>query len=250
MNCTVQMEALLGIAKKLQVARVVLLGDTRQRRAVDAGQPFRVLQKAGMATTVMDEVLRQRDPTLAATVAHVREGAPDLALRTLGEGVQETDGATLGEAAGRIWLALPDDARARTAVLAPTHAMRREIHAAIREGLALEGTLHGRALVIERLIDRRLGRAETAELRRGRRRGLPPRRLRMPARRCVHHRPCRRQLGRARPPRRHAPAVPPLGSASRYLGVFDTRRDIAEAEERVERQRLERNRGRDVDWTP
>ena len=35
---------------------MVLLGDTRQLRAVDAGQPFRVLQKTGMATTVMDEV--------------------------------------------------------------------------------------------------------------------------------------------------------------------------------------------------
>ena len=30
----------------------------------------------------------------------------------------------------------------------------------------------------------------------------------------------------------------------------DIRRDIAEAEERVERQRLERDRGEDVDWTP
>ena len=53
---TVQMEALLRIAAKLEVSRVVLIGDTRQLRAVDAGQPFRVLQRAGMATTVMDEV--------------------------------------------------------------------------------------------------------------------------------------------------------------------------------------------------
>ena len=30
----------------------------------------------------------------------------------------------------------------------------------------------------------------------------------------------------------------------------DIRRDLAEAEERVERQRLERDRGKDVDWTP
>ena len=30
----------------------------------------------------------------------------------------------------------------------------------------------------------------------------------------------------------------------------DTRRDLAEAEERVERQRLERDHGKDVDWTP
>ena len=162
---TAQMAALLRIARTLEVARVVLVGDTRQLRAVDAGQPFRVLQKAGMATAVMDEVLRQRDATLAAAVAHVREGRPDLALRTLGARVRETDRETLGEAAGATWLALPDQARAETLVLAPTHALRRAIHATIREGLALEGTLHGANLTVERLIDRRLTRAETADIR-------------------------------------------------------------------------------------
>ena len=162
---TVQMEALLRIAGKLGVARVVLIGDSRQLRAVDAGQPFRVLQRAGMATTVLDEVLRQREPTLAAAVAHAREGHPDLALRTLGERVHETGRETLGEAAGRVWLALPGEVRAETMVLAPTHAIRREIHETIREGLALEGTLHGATLAIERLIDRRLTRAEASDLR-------------------------------------------------------------------------------------
>ena len=239
---TVQMEALLRIAKKLEVARVVLIGDTRQLRAVDAGQPFRVLQKAGMATTVMDEVLRQRDPTLAAAVAHVREGAPDLALRTLGEGVQETDRATLGEAAGRIWLALPDDARADTAVLAPTHAMRREIHAAIREGLELEGTLHGRALLIERLIDRRLGRAETADI------GSYAE-----GDTVVFHRDaygCRRddvctiaRVGGNAVELAHPDGAPrrfrPSGNAARYLGVFDTQAIEIRAGERI---RWTRNR--------
>ena len=239
---TVQMEALLRIANKLGVARVVLLGDTRQLRAVDAGQPFRVLQKAGMATTVMDEVLRQRDPTLAAAVAHVREGHPDLALRTLGEGVQETDGETLGEAAGRIWLALPDAARADTAVLAPTHAMRREIHAAIREGLALESTLHGRALLIERLIDRRLGRVETADIR-----------SYVEGDTVVFHRDaygCRRddvctiaRIGDDAVELAHPDGAPrrfrPSGNASRYLGVFETRAIEIRAGERI---RWTRNR--------
>ena len=107
----------------------------------------------------------QSDHRSERSDAGVRDGHPDLALRTLGEGVQETGRKTLGEAAGRIWLALPDAARAETAVLAPTLAMRREIHATIRERLDLEGTLHGRALVIERLIDRRLSRVETADIR-------------------------------------------------------------------------------------
>ena len=42
---TVRMQALLAIAAELGVARVALVGDTAQLRAVDAGQPFRLLQK-------------------------------------------------------------------------------------------------------------------------------------------------------------------------------------------------------------
>ena len=162
---TVAMEALVRTARALGVARVVLVGDTRQLRAVDAGQPFRVLQRAGMTTTVMDEVLRQRDPGLAAAVAHARDGHPELALRTLAERVHETPRELLGDAAGRVWLALPPEARAATEVLAPTHAIRRAIHDTVREGLAAEGVLQGRALTVERLIDRRLTRAEAADLR-------------------------------------------------------------------------------------
>ena len=63
---TARMEALLRIAGRLGVARVALVGDTAQLRAVDAGQPFRLLQTAGMKTATMDEVLRQRDPALLA----------------------------------------------------------------------------------------------------------------------------------------------------------------------------------------
>ena len=58
---TGRMRELLRIAERLGVARVALVGDTEQLRPVDAGQPFRLLQKAGMQTAKMDEVLRQRD---------------------------------------------------------------------------------------------------------------------------------------------------------------------------------------------
>ena len=113
----------------------------------------------------MDEVLRQRDPRLKAAVAHVRSGDPTLALQTLGERVRETGRESLGEAAAAIWLALPPQDRAETAVLAPAHAIRREMHAAIREGLAQEGTLTDRALGVNRLVDSRLTRVDTADIR-------------------------------------------------------------------------------------
>ena len=160
---TVQMEALLGIAKTLGVARVVLTGDTRQLRAVDAGQPFRVLQKAGMATARMDEVLRQRDPGLLAAVTAAREGDPGAAISGLGNRVREAPPDQLGRTAAKRWLALPQVERERTAVLAPTHLIRGDINQTVREGLLDEGVLHGETLMIERLINQRLTRVEAAD---------------------------------------------------------------------------------------
>ena len=162
---TVRMEALLRIARDLEVARVALVGDTAQLRAVDAGQPFRLLQKAGMATAIMDEVLRQRDPELRATVGRVREGEPGAAIAQLGNRVHEVRREELGIEAARRWLALAPVQRSDTLILAPTHAIRRQANEAVREGLAEEGVLKGRTLAIDRLVDRRLTRALASDIR-------------------------------------------------------------------------------------
>ena len=161
---TVRMESLLRIARDLEVARVALVGDTAQLKAVDAGQPFRLLQKAGMATATMDEVLRQRDPELRATVGLTREGEPGAAIAALGNRVREAPREELGVEAARRWLALAPEHRADTLLLAPTHAIRRQANDAVREGLAEEGHLRGRMLAVDRLVDRRLTRAQASEI--------------------------------------------------------------------------------------
>ena len=161
---TVRMGELLAIAGRLGVARVALVGDTAQLRAVDAGQPFRLLQKAGMRTAAMTEILRQRDPELLAAVTQAREGEPGAAIEGLGERVREAPREELGHEAARRWLALPPADREDTLLLAPTHAIRRQANEAVREGLALEGVLHGRVLEIDRLVDRRLTRAQAADI--------------------------------------------------------------------------------------
>ena len=161
---TVRMGGLLAIAGRLGVARVALVGDTAQLRAVDAGQPFRLLQKAGMKTAAMTEVLRQRDPELLAAVARSREGEPGAAIEGLGERVREAPREELGHEAARRWLALPPEERVDTLLLAPTHAIRRQANEAVREGLELEGALHGRTLAIDRLVDRRLTRAQASDI--------------------------------------------------------------------------------------
>jgi len=54
--------------------RVVLVGDTRQHQAVDAGKPFEQLQEAGMRTARLDDIVRQKDPALRETVEQLARG--------------------------------------------------------------------------------------------------------------------------------------------------------------------------------
>ena len=117
-----------------------------------------------MATARMDEILRQRDPDLRAAVAAMLEDGPAEAVERLGDNVHEADADELGEAAARLWLSLHPEARARTAILAPTHALREDINEAVREGLRGEGVLHGRVLEIERLVSLGLTRAQKADI--------------------------------------------------------------------------------------
>ena len=165
MVSTDQMKSLMRIAEELDIARLVLVGDRNQLRAVEAGQPFRLLQQAGMTTAVMDEILRQRKPALRAAVIAVLEGDPREAVELLGSSVHEVPWDELGRKAAEAWLALDPETRSRTLLVAPTHEMRAEINAAVREALAAEGVLRGRALRIERLVGLGMTRVEKGDVR-------------------------------------------------------------------------------------
>ena len=241
MTGSVRMEALLRIARALKVARVVLVGDTKQLKAVDAGQPFRLLQKAGMATATMKEVKRQRDPELRAAVGLAREGEPGAAIAELGNRVREAPPEELGLEAGRRWLALAPEHRADTLILAPTHAICRQANDTVREGLAEEGALRGRTLAVDRLVNRRLTRVQASDIR-----------SYEPGDTVVFHRDvygCRASdvcivmghddgrvvLAHPDGERRFRPS----GNASRYLGLYDTERIELRAGDRI---RWTRNR--------
>ena len=51
--------------------RVLLVGDTRQHQGVDAGKPFEQMQEAGMRTSQLDQIVRQKDPELLRAVEHL-----------------------------------------------------------------------------------------------------------------------------------------------------------------------------------
>ena len=161
---TVQMRALTRIAEQTGVARLALIGDRKQLRAVEAGQPFGLLQDAGMPMAKMDEVVRQRDAGLRQAVLHMVADEPRLAVEELGNGVLETESDELGRTAAQLWLELDPSLRAGTAILAPTHEQRAEINEAVRHGLEDEGVLHGPELEIERYVNLHLTRSQKGDV--------------------------------------------------------------------------------------
>ena len=159
---TVQARDLLRIAKTLHIPRVVLVGDEKQLDAVDAGKPFAQLQRAGMQTAVMDEILRQRDPALKEAVEASLAGDVRGAFEKLGSSVAEVKADNIAGAVAARWLRLSPEERENTGVMAPSHALRGAINGHIRERLAREGAIHGPAFAGERLVSHGYTRAEKA----------------------------------------------------------------------------------------
>ncbi len=162
---TAQARALLRIAERLDIARLVLVGDSRQLRGVQAGQPFRQMQQAGLGVAEMDELRRQQDPDLLAAVQDMVEGEPGEALERLGGNLRELPAEEIAGMAARLWLRLSPGAREGTALLVPTRALRAGVEEAVREGLEAEGALGGASIEIETLVPLNLTRAETGDVR-------------------------------------------------------------------------------------
>ena len=149
---TVQARDLLRIANTLRIPRVVQVGDAKQLDAVDAGKPFAQLQRAGMKTAIMDEILRQKDAALKEAVRSSLAGDVRGAFEKLGERVAEVKPDNLAGAAAARWLRLSGEEREHTGLMAPSHALRRSINGHIRDRLARDGAIRGPALEIERLV--------------------------------------------------------------------------------------------------
>jgi conjugative relaxase-like TrwC/TraI family protein len=63
--------------------RVLLVGDTRQHEAVEAGRPFAQLQEAGMRTMRLEEIVRQKVPELKQAVEQLARGQIGAAIDSL-----------------------------------------------------------------------------------------------------------------------------------------------------------------------
>jgi len=63
--------------------RVLLVGDTRQHQAVEAGRPYQQLREAGVETARLDEIVRQKEPALREAVEQLARGSVKEAIDNL-----------------------------------------------------------------------------------------------------------------------------------------------------------------------
>lgn len=137
MASSAQMQLVLQAATDAG-CRVVLLGDTAQLAAVEAGKPFAQLQANGMATALVGQIQRQQNPQLKQAVELAVSGQVALAVELLDKEITQIVQAS--ERHQRIaadYVALSLHERARTRVIAGTRHARSEVNRAIRERLGM-----------------------------------------------------------------------------------------------------------------
>jgi len=135
---TKQMRAFLD---KIQPQdRVLVIGDTRQHQGVDAGRPFEQMQDAGMRTSQLNQIVRQKDPELLNAVQHLATGKTEEGVRLLREQGRVTevkDGNERIAAIARDYVARPEN----TIIVSPDNRSRQAINQAVRKELHATGAL-------------------------------------------------------------------------------------------------------------
>ncbi|MGH9770493.1 MAG: MobF family relaxase [Candidatus Acidiferrales bacterium] len=122
------------LSKLAERDRVVLVGDTRQHQAVEAGRIFEQLQRAGMQTFRLDRIMRQKDEELKHAVERMAAGQISEGLSVLDQQGRILEFANRSERFRAIALSYVADSRS-TLVISPDNESRRELNQAIREEL-------------------------------------------------------------------------------------------------------------------
>ena len=122
-------DALLKRAR-LEQARVLLVGDTRQLSAVEAGNPFKSLQAGGITTAYLEIHRRQQSQVLRSAVEKVAQGqiAEGIQLLAQADCLKElAEAEERSEQVAQDYLTLPAEEREKTRVLTGTNQERLEL---------------------------------------------------------------------------------------------------------------------------
>jgi len=123
--------------------RVLLVGDSRQHQAVEAGPPFEQFQKHGMTTFRLSEIVRQRDPELKRTVQmlsarEIREAIDDLSQQ--GRVIEIASEKKRLNQIAKVYCASPEN----TLVVSPRNRDRVQLNSLIHQRLQRDGEVSQR----------------------------------------------------------------------------------------------------------
>lgn len=120
--------------------RVLVIGDTSQHQGVDAGKPFEQMQDAGMRTSQLDRIMRQKDTELLKAVEELAKNNTRQGIDMLTRQGRITEIPNRQEriaAIARDYAMQPEN----TIVVSPDNRSRQQINEAVRAELLQKGVL-------------------------------------------------------------------------------------------------------------
>src|SRR2546425_5943532 len=121
--------------------KVLLVGDSRQHQAVEAGTPFEQFQKHGMTTIKLTEIVRQRKPELKRTVEKLSAREMHEAIDSLdrqGRIVEIADTKKRLKAIAGVYCENPEN----TLVVSPRNRERVQLNTLVHRQLQREGKVN------------------------------------------------------------------------------------------------------------
>ena len=147
----------------VEQARVILVGDTKQLSAVEAGNPFKSLQAGGITTAYLDETLRQQRQELKTAVQLIAQGKMVQGIDTLDAAgcIREVENADLRhKQLAQDYLVLSPEERKQTLILAGTNQERLALTQSLRAEFQAEGSLGSDAFTVMGLRQKNITKAQ------------------------------------------------------------------------------------------
>lgn len=133
---------MLAVMKEVEKAgaRLVLLGDTSQTKAIEAGKPFEQLLNTGMETAYVTEIQRQKDnPELLKAVQYAAEKNTSASIRHVETIHQIKEDGERHQKLAEDYSELGVEGRMASVIVTGTNASRKDINNRVREALGLVG---------------------------------------------------------------------------------------------------------------
>lgn len=124
-----QMLSLIRFTNQKQMARVIFQGDANQMSSVQAGEPFRHMEEAGVRSVTMKEIIRQKDVRHRKGISELSSEKLRESFLTLKPEIHEVAKENMVHQAIKAWR---ESGNIKTPIIIQTNRQKNEINAAIK----------------------------------------------------------------------------------------------------------------------